>query len=182
MWQARIYSKRASVCCANWISLSVKGVYILHFLKTTFEWSVGKNNPDIVQPLMALCYSNICYWKQFQVFKITKLEFTVAVQFGFYLQNVPNLSIDDNVVICADHLWILDNFMEGIIYAPEAQNTMLLQEYHLKPRQNMNIQCNIFYSAISYTWKYSTVGKTFSLPRYLYLIYITALVCTICTG
>ena len=29
VWNARIYSKRASVCCANWIALSVEGVYCM---------------------------------------------------------------------------------------------------------------------------------------------------------
>ena len=63
VWNARIYSKRPSECCANWIALSVKGIYcITAFLKTTFKWSTGKNNPDFVQPLMAFCYSNICYY------------------------------------------------------------------------------------------------------------------------
>ena len=34
MWNARIYSKRASVCCAKWIALSVEGVYCM----TEFFW------------------------------------------------------------------------------------------------------------------------------------------------
>ena len=62
VWNVCIYSKGTSVCCANWIELSAGGV--LHdraFLKTTFEWSAGKNNPDFVQLLMAFRYSNSYY-------------------------------------------------------------------------------------------------------------------------
>ena len=50
------HSKSVSVCYANWIELSVWAyTSILHdrgffffFLKTTFGWSAGKNNPDFV--------------------------------------------------------------------------------------------------------------------------------------
>ena len=60
IWNARIYCKPASVCCANWIALSVEGIYCMTdlFLKTTFEWSAGKNNHDFAQPLM-FRYSHI---------------------------------------------------------------------------------------------------------------------------
>ena len=34
MWNAQIYSKHASVCCVNWIVLSVAGIYY----KTEFFW------------------------------------------------------------------------------------------------------------------------------------------------
>ena len=64
VWNARIYSKHANVCCAIWIALSVEGVCCMtDFLKTTFEWSMGKSYPDLVQPMMVFRYSNICYWK-----------------------------------------------------------------------------------------------------------------------
>ena len=56
-----IYSKRASICCANWIALSVRA-YITWQSFFENKWSAGTNNPDFVQPLMLFRYSSICYW------------------------------------------------------------------------------------------------------------------------
>ena len=63
VWNTPIYSKRASVCHANWIVLSVEGIYCMTvlFWKQLLNEVRINNNPDFVQPLMAFHYSNICY-------------------------------------------------------------------------------------------------------------------------
>ena len=45
-----ICCKHASMCCVNWKVLSVEAyiAWQFFFLKTSFRWSAGKNNPDFV--------------------------------------------------------------------------------------------------------------------------------------
>ena len=70
VWNARIYSKRASVCCANWTGLfKCRGrIYcVTIFLKTNFGWSAGKNNADL-RPLLRYFFVYVlgvsfCYWE-----------------------------------------------------------------------------------------------------------------------
>ena len=62
VWNARIYSKHASICCAYWIELRVEGVYCTAelFWKQLFEWSAGRNIPDFVTATSAIMHRG---WK-----------------------------------------------------------------------------------------------------------------------
>ena len=76
---AHIYSKCASIFCANWTVSNVKDVYC----STEFSWKKVadfpdevrvKTKPDFVQPLMVFHFSNICYCKKYLELLISSTE------------------------------------------------------------------------------------------------------------